>query len=67
MPGLREQFRTILQNLEKNCDIHSEQWVRTGDTSHLSAYEHYKKEIIEIKEKIIANEKKEKQKRKTKK
>ena len=34
MPGLREQYRTIIQNLERNCDIQSEHWVRTGDTSH---------------------------------
>ena len=66
MPGLREQYRTIIQNLERNCDIQSEQWVRTGDTSHLSAYEHYKAEISKIKEMIIASEKKEKQNKKKK-
>lgn len=66
MLGLREQYRTIIQNLERNCDIQSEQWVRTGDTSHLSAYEHYKAEIIKIKEMIIASEKKEKQNKKKK-
>ena len=66
MPGLREQYRTIIQNLERNCDIQSEQWVRIGDTSHLSAYEHYKAEIIKIKEMIIASEKKEKQNKKKK-
>ena len=60
--NLREQYRTILINLERNCDIQSEQWVRTGDASHLSAYEHYKAEIIRIKEMIIASEKKQKKK-----
>ena len=40
--------------------------IRTGDTSHLSAYEHYKAEIIKIKEMIIASEKKEKQNKKKK-
>tara|TARA_B100000927_G_scaffold282649_1_gene269545 strand:+ start:1330 stop:1521 length:192 start_codon:yes stop_codon:yes gene_type:complete len=56
MKNLREQYRTILINLEKNCDIASRQWAETGDAGYLSSYEHYKNEMIRIKEMIIESE-----------
>ena len=57
MKNLREQYRTILIILEKNCDIASRQWAETGDAGYLSSYEHYKNEMIRIKEMIIASNK----------
>ena len=56
MKNLREQYRNILINLEKNCDIASRQWAETGDAGYLSSYEHYKNEMIRIKEMIIESE-----------
>tara|TARA_B100001057_G_scaffold78156_1_gene73282 strand:- start:906 stop:1097 length:192 start_codon:yes stop_codon:yes gene_type:complete len=56
MKNLREQYRTILINLEKNCDIASRQWAETGDAGYLISYEHYKNEMIRIKEMIIESE-----------
>lgn len=55
--NLREQYRTILINLENNCDIASRQWAETGDPGYMKAYESYKNEMIRIKEMIIASEK----------
>lgn len=43
-------------NLENNCDIASRQWVETQDSGYLRAYEHYKNEMIRIKEIIIESE-----------
>ncbi len=54
--SLRQNYKNILINLENNCDIASRQWVETQDSGYLRAYEHYKSEMIRIKEMIIESE-----------
>ena len=57
MSPIRKKYFKILQNLTNNADIFSRMYTETGDKGALNAYNHYVKEIKDIKEKIITKEK----------
>ena len=60
MSPMRRSYHKIIQNLTNNADIFSRMYTETGDPAALKAYNHYVKEIKEIKEKIIESEKNDK-------
>ena len=60
MSPIRKKYFKIIQNLTNNADIFSRMYTETGDPAALKAYNHYVKEIKEIKDKIIESEKNDK-------
>ena len=51
MSPIRKKYFKIIQNLTNNADIFSRMYTETGDKGALNAYNHYVKEIKDIKEK----------------
>ena len=56
MSPIRKKYFKIIQNLTNNADIFSRMYTETGDKGALNAYNHYVKEIKDIKEKIKTQE-----------
>ena len=55
-PIRKKKYFKIIQNLTNNADIFSRMYTETGDKGALNAYNHYVKEIKDIKEKIKTQE-----------